>query len=198
MFIGILIFIAFFELIVYSLQISHGSLSIRYLQGGVFESMIPQTFRLWNWVFYFMIGGVFKIIPVVEFLRPYTTPLSIFVLGILNIAFQMILLPAIGNIACEYFYSSFFVMAFSISIFNFILSQHISSNKTIKILSNLFLPVYAFHPFVIILLHSYGKPFWNFIGSFSPVIFWIAVSCITITISYFFMKIPLAQKLFRV
>ncbi len=32
----------------------------------------------------------------------------------------------------------------------------------------------------------------------APVVFWISVSIVTITISYFFMKIPFAKKLFTI
>lgn len=64
-------------------------------------------------------------------------------------------------------------------------------------MSKLFLPVYAFHMFVIQAL-SKMEVIWNIFGCLAPFVFWIIVSVLTITISYFFIKIPLAKKLFTI
>lgn len=64
-------------------------------------------------------------------------------------------------------------------------------------MSGLFLPVYTFHMFVITAL-SKNILAWNVFGCLAPLVFFIAVSTITIFISYFFIKIPLVKKNFTI
>ena len=195
-FVAILLALCFFEFIVYTQQICHTSLKTKILQ-GVLESSIPQTFRLWNWLFYFILGGVLKKEEVINFIKSYFSVWTVIILGAINICLQMLLLPALKKIQCEYFYSAFFVIAYTSAIFINICSRRITNNKFISEMSKLFLPVYAFHMFVIQAL-SKMEVIWNIFGCLAPFVFWIIVSVLTITISYFFIKIPLAKKLFTI
>ena len=157
--------------------------------GGA-ELLIIQTFRLWNWLFYFCLGGYIKYCH-------YENIRFVFIIlmFLLNVVFQEILAPFIGTEYCEYFYSSFVVMVLSGMIFKYIIDRQIRDGVLLKNISALFLPVYTSHMFII----SYtNKLFSNIdLGYVEPLIFWIFVSFITIIVSYFIMRTPIVNKIFR-
>lgn len=157
-------------------------------QGG--EAAICQTFRLYNWIFYFCIGGILKRIPI-------TPSCIIFVFSVIllivNIVIQEWLNPYIGNEFCEYFYSSPYIMLLSIFIFISVLHSKFKCEKLVKYLSILFLPVYTFHIFVIYFVTPYFS-----LGYFiEPLICWIVVSLITILLSSIIIKIPVIKDIFK-
>lgn len=157
-------------------------------RGG--EALICQTFRLYNWLFYFCIGGVIKRIPITP-----TRIIFIFsaILFIINIVIQEWLIPYIGNEFCEYFYSSPYVMLLSICLFILVLHSKFKCEKLIKLLSNLFLPVYTFHMFIIKYITSY----FNFGIFIDPLISWMVVSLITILLSSIIIKTPVIKDIFK-
>lgn len=161
------------------------------------EPQICQTLRLWNWLFYFMMG--------VFFMR-YKIRLSIntfFVLvlsggGILNVLFQRWLINDIDNAACEFFYSSMPLMVLVGLLFAVIVSLKLSDavKKCIGVISPLFLPVYTFHIFFTARI---------FRSALSVGIYWLDsillfffVSILSILFSYILMRIKYVDKFIHI
>ena len=158
------------------------------------ESQIAQYLRLYNWLFYFLVGGLLFIYKDKVKLRfKYFT---IVTLLLLNVFFQELLRPLMNSSLCEYFYSSFFVELLSLSIFIYILHMKLNNSRSINLLSKLFLPVYIFHPFFIpysnrICFHFFNVEFALFARFF-------VVSFLSISFSYLFMEIPYMSKVFKI
>ncbi len=80
------------------------------------EHATIQTFRLWNWVFYFNLGGLFKKYPI-----KVKLPIVLLLLVISDAALVN-LTPAMPSIYCEYFYPFLIVQLFSFALFAFVKS----------------------------------------------------------------------------
>lgn len=164
------------------------------IEGEPLEMKIIQTFRLWNWLFYFMLGGVIKLYNC-KLKEANIKLLLVAILGLLiiNVFFEECLKLEIGSPYCEYFYCSFIVMLLSFFVFVFFLNTEIKCSKAIKVLSGLFLPIYILHPFFI-------KGIENIVPflSTSPFMLFISVSILTVIIAYFIMRIPVINSIFKI
>ena len=124
--------------------------------GGKYgEYNIIQTFRIWNWLFYFLLAGGIKKSQII--INQSLLKLFIILLLILNIFFQEVLKPIIDTPFCEYFYSSFPVILLSTSLFLFIINCKVTNPsicRFVNFMSPLFLPVYLFHPIFLDLLSN--------------------------------------------
>lgn len=77
------------------------------------ENATIQTFRLWNWVFYFNMGGLIK-----EYQVKIKFPIVI-LLFVVSDVLLMYLTPLMPTIYCEYFYPSLMVQLLSLALFSF-------------------------------------------------------------------------------
>lgn len=153
-----------------------------------------QTFRIWNWLLFFCIGGYIKY----QNLQFNIKPLIIVCVFVLNLIFQALNIKFINSTYCEFFYSNLIVQILSVIIMGFILSLNINYSKSINLLSNLFLPVYTIHIFVI----PYVDKFLNSINvsfveckALYAMLFSIIISVI---LSWIVMKFPLSNKIFKI
>lgn len=113
------------------------------------ESSICQTLRLWNWLTYFLLGGIIRKI---NYCSKGTLVTFVLIFLGINPFFQQWLIPYVGNDYCEYFYSSFLIVAGCGALFLCVKSLNIKDSKIIPLLSKLFLPVYALHKIIIMVL----------------------------------------------
>ncbi len=159
------------------------------------ELKISQTFRMWNWLSYFMLGGLIKGIHLDKKLLLVSTVLSAAATSVT----MLWLYPKLSSSYCEYFYGSPAVVTFTLCIFMLITSCHIKNNGFIRVCSSLFLPVYTIHPIVIIYIKDYfhGYIDWLSTLSFGYFVYWISVLLLTCLISYLIMKIPYMNRVFR-
>lgn len=156
------------------------------------EQNVIQTFRIWNWMFYFCIGGYINFNKV----KPRISPWFIALLLVLNAFFQYVNIPLIKSSYCEYFYSSLIVQVLSVCVFLFMLKLLQKPYEYITILSGLFLPVYTFHMFVIVKLNHI---FCNLnLYGFEALLHWLSAIILSILLSLFILKIPLSSKLFKI
>lgn len=158
---------------------------------GIGESGVPLTFRLWNWIFYFMLGGFIQ-----NFSLDRNTLLNFLV--ILTISTLLImnwLDPYLHTHGVGLFYSCPIVIAFACSVFLFLLTFYYKDNPLIKEFSNLFLPVYAIHPIVII--YTYKLRHWLWTIDFGCIIYWLTVLLLTCIISFIILKIPFIKLIFK-
>lgn len=160
------------------------------------ELYCAQSFRLWNWLFYFLVGGLLSTCKKVIILSQKCYLVLIIIFLLLNIFFQFIFRPYMNSPLCELFYSSFIVELLSLFVFLYVLSNRIKQSKILEVLSKLFLPVYMFHP--LFLAFSSRVSFHFFPVEFALFIRFFIASFITICFSYFFMRIPYMSKVFRI
>ena len=162
-----------------------------YVEGKPFEFYIMQPFRIWNWLFYFCLGGYTKTISFK--IKKRNVTLCTILFFVINILFQELLLPYIGSKYCEYFYSSCWVMAFTLSLFLLITSITIVHSKIIELLSNLFLPMYTIHLFVIWFVRDH-----NVLEFGGVICFYLQCSLLSILLSFMIMKVPYIKSIFKI
>lgn len=158
------------------------------------QNYIIQTFRIWNWLFYFSLGGIIK-----ESNSLHYILLSKNKFGLLTFLFCGVFVLYVyymknhmGGI--EYYFGTPLCWLYASSMFIFILSLNIKESKIIKELSNLFLPVYVIHITVIKIIH--GSSLFNFLSL--PLLDFILVSIICIIIGLFIMRIPYINRVFKI
>lgn len=152
-----------------------------------FEQGIIQTFRVWNFLAYFLLGVLVRKInmPRLEFW-------VVAIAGCSYVGFNKL----IGGMGVEYFFSSPICMIYAITLFLWVKNLEIKDNHIIEILSKLFLPVYCLHVMVMnFLCEQIG---YNWGGGVGPVVNCALVATITIGISYVIMRIPFFNKVFRI
>ena len=166
--------------------------------GHPFEHYIKQTLRVWNWIFYFLLGAYVK----KNNIKVTITVKTIALLFVFNYIHQVVLQQFMNSLLCEYFYSSPIVIILVLGIFlwlsNWQINPQSRTASIISLLSKLFLPVYVFHMFAI----TYLKPAITIIYSscrlIAPLLVWLIVSLVIITLSYLLMRIPYINKFFKI
>lgn len=162
------------------------------------QTYVIQTFRLWTWFFYYLLGGFIaqfdkdiiknrfkrwmKIIVVLLFL---VSPLILFFLA--RITYH--------NFFAEYFYDLLFVKVVSLGIFLTIFSLALNqdNNKWIVFLSNQTMGVFIIHTYIMKL---WGKLFgFSFVGAY--LLFAIFTLCISFIIVGMLMKIPYFNRIVK-
>lgn len=149
------------------------------------EIYVVQTFRVWNWLFYFFIGGILRL--------KYSQGIKIGCVWVAALAVLYILFRwTMSNIAGEYFFASSLCALYSVVVFLWIVNMKINERfeKIIRFFSQLFLPVYALHMLVIYFLIP-------ILPEMPPVIVCIEIWFLTILISWIVMNIPSVNKIFR-
>ena len=151
-----------------------------------------QTFRLWNWLFYFNVGGLIRIY------RPKIAGSVVLALFIINFLFQYILTPLMPSNLCEFFYSSVIVMALSVALFSYLLNIDESKLKNINGGGKFFLPVYTFHMSILGNTEKVYEQYIYSVCGYTAPLFWIFVSILTILFAWMVLKIPYMDKVFRI
>ena len=102
------------------------------------RTYIIQTFRLWNWLFYFMAGA---------YIKQYGSPTRVPIWLVILMGLQCCLLVEYGPIlGVEYYHCSVFSMAYAYCVFAYCIGREWKETWFVKEMSGLFLPVYTFHP----------------------------------------------------
>ena len=162
------------------------------------QTYVIQTFRLWTWFFYYILGGFIaqfdkdiiknrfkrwmKIIVVLLFL---ISPLILFFLA----------RTTYHNFFAEYFYDLLFVKVVSLGIFLTIFSLALNqdNNKWIVFLSNQTMGVFIIHTYIMKL---WGKLFgFSFVGAY--LLFAIFTLCVSFIIVGMLMKIPYFNRIVK-
>lgn len=177
-----------------------------------FETIIPQPLRFWYWSFYFMIGGLVrellnkndKLLCVndVNLRHNYSNlggKLLIISLYALYVLYYLWAKKYVGQYGIEYLFGSLPCQILSISLFIIIIKNvQIKDNKIISFFSNLFLPVYSLHMFVISKT-AFISNYCNFdITSITALFYYLFVSAVTIGLSWIIMKLPILKSIFRI
>ena len=160
-----------------------------------FERHIIQTFRIWNWLFYFLLGAYIRMNETkFQKIKWYWI--------IPSIAIYILFFNLVKIGANEYYFCSPLCMTHSTICFTAIINLNISNSKLLSLLSNCFLPVYTFHTFIEVFLCSKTSLFRMLEHFFQTSVAYtleyiiVAISCLSI--SLILMRIPYMDKIFRI
>lgn len=159
-----------------------------------FEKRIPQPLRLWNWLFYFMLGGGLKWM---DYTRVNVKKLII----ILIASYLGYILPYLGMYFkgclhtpyCEYWYSCPAVILYALSVFIVVMKLDLNRmpmlSRMVFVLTPVFLPVYSYHIFFI----QFNR---NWFES-GPTLF-VSTLVMSIIFGKILMSIPYLNKMYRI
>jgi surface polysaccharide O-acyltransferase-like enzyme len=157
----------------------------------LFQSHIPQTFRIESHFSYFILGGVLKL------LRPkiakYASLRNVLFLYGLAIIYQIFMTRKVYHtLYCEYFYDSLIVICLSVILFSYLCKiNNVKWGGVIYVMSSLVMLIYIFHPFVIRLYEAW-------IDINSHIIKLIIVFSVSALLSWIISKIPYAKVVFKI
>ena len=156
------------------------------------QEYIPQTFRIYYWIMYFLIGAYVRIHQKKLLVIKYHFAI---IAGIIYTAFQLLIQTKVrmGN---EFFFGSLFCMVYAVCVFSSCLNIK-TSNKFITKSSALFLPVYTLHLLLYKNLcnryiHIKIEPNIDF------VLTYIIYASITVSFCWLIMKNKMMKDLFRI
>lgn len=159
-----------------------------------FEKKIPNTFRLVNWISYFMLGAyIQRNSSIIHYVKWYY-PVVGCILFTLTVLYGK-------QTNYELHFSSPFCIFYACSTFICCLKTNIHDSRILHVLSNIFLPFYAIHMTVI--WHLLGLPIFKDIESsmsspFSFILEWLFCASICTLTGIMIMKIPLVKTIFKI
>ena len=167
--------------------------SINFLLQMPVQTYVIQTFRLWTWFFYYILGGFlaqFDIDNLKSIFKGWMKVVSLLLLLISPIILFFIAKTTYHNLFAEYFYDILFVKVVSLGFFLtiFSLSLNQDRNKWIVFLANQTMGVFIIHTYI---MKVWEKLFgFNFVGAYLLfALFTLSVSFIIVgmlmTIPYF-------------
>lgn len=161
-----------------------------------FERQVIQTFRLWNWLFYFLWGAYICIhLDRFRLVKWYWIVPS---LAAYILFFRWMKLGA-----NEYYFCSPVCIVHATVVFVAILNLQIAGSKVIAELSKCFLPIYTLHTFIEVGLCT-KTPIFMQLEQIIPSITltycieYVVVAFICIVISLALMRLPYMDKIFKI
>lgn len=164
------------------------------LGGGYFlQSNVPQRYRLWTWMFYFLLGYYLGKIDFKNINEKYLWA-SVILTTIVAVSYQYLLcFKHLGKINSEFCYDNILVMLWSISIYLAFRAHLFKHEKMIESIGK--------HCFGVFLLHEYfSKCFLlteRINGALQAFIVWCGLCIICWVITWVLSKIPLIERAFR-
>ncbi|MEF9892575.1 MAG: acyltransferase family protein [Anaerorhabdus sp.] len=130
------------------------------LDKPLIQSYVPQTFRLWNHLAYFLLGGFLGKPELKEMIKneikPWKHLIILIILSVVIIIYQIYMgSHYYGTTYAEFFYDNFFVMAWNVTLFTFINRLELRNRKVIKVVEYISVNtfgVYAMHLYLLGLL----------------------------------------------
>ena len=158
------------------------------------QQYIRQTFRIWTWLFYFMLGA---------YIKQYgcSKHISWFFVLIMMATAAMFIIPSITHSSFEYLYGSVVCVLYAYCIFCACLNTDVRQSKIISALSSVFLPVYSFHVYFYLLTNMLVK---NYVSidmipaSLQGSICFVVVLTVSIVFSLLITRIPYVKNLFKI
>ena len=159
------------------------------------QQYVPQTFRLWTWFFYYILGGYLGKINIQEIKLTKLIKISFSIIFIISPILLFYLAKNVYHDApAEYFYDSMIVKIVSIGLFILFLKIEknivLKNNELIVKLSSLTMGVYIVHTYVLARVAKYI----NYNLWYNTVI----ILFVTLSISFLISRIIWSVKNFRV
>lgn len=166
---------------------------VYYLHGleWPFEENIPQTLRVWNWLFFFTLGAMLRRPGVLEALRPWCGPAAIAALLLANNLWQVKLdLNYYGQYMCEYYYTLPVTQMLCVAVFVWLMGVRLPRPcRPLQEVAPLFVPVYLFHLELVFYFQTRVE---------STLAVWAIAAALSIGLSYLAMRIPLLRRAFTI
>ena len=157
------------------------------------KKYVPQTFRIWYWFFFFMMGGVINRMNFTTFYTMKLLPVVLVGTAMIFLLFVYWFKYKINGI--EYFFGSFLCWMYACVVFIYCLSKKVN-HKFVIVVSKVFLPCYALH---MLIIQCYRKFFDTiFLGIWSPIVDYLMVVFFTISLSVLIMHIPIVKGVFKI
>ncbi|HGK9885175.1 TPA: acyltransferase [Streptococcus pneumoniae] len=162
------------------------------------QTYVIQTFRLWTWFFYYLLGGYiaqFTIEEIESRFKNWMKIVSILLLLISPIILFFIAKTIYHNLFAEYFYDTLFVKVSTLGIFLTILmlTLHESRRESIVSLSNQTMGVF--------IIHTYIMKVWEKVLGFNFVGAYLLFALFTLSVSFIIvgmlMKIPYFNRIVK-
>ncbi len=161
--------------------------------------VVPTSLRIWNWLFFSMMGGLLQIkqADISSRLKAIRTPfkiITVFISLLIMLMWMMIIKEYIGlDVSGSSAYSCLFVIGAAVAVF-MVLSSATVQSKWIGIISGWTLGVYIIHPFVLSVFAEYHPSFVSG-GSLENILFWILTLLSSALIVFVMKRIPLIRVL---
>jgi len=156
---------------------------------------IIQTFRLWTWLTYFLLGGFLRKIDILKKIDVNKKVIIMIIMISVMIIYEYFFsMRLYGNMYAENFYDSIIVLLTSIVTFITFKEMNIKENKIMNTMGSLTIGVYAIHGIIINILGTFLLLNNNFINiGYSIVVF-----IISMIISYIIYKVPIINQLIKI
>lgn len=162
------------------------------------QTYVIQTFRLWTWFFYYLLGGYiaqFTIEEIESRFKNWMKIVSILLLLISPIILFFVAKTIYHNLFAEYFYDTLFVKVSTLGIFLTILMLTLNENRreSIVSLSNQTMGVF--------IIHTYIMKVWEKVLGFNFVGAYLLFALFTLSVSFIIvgmlMKIPYFNRIVK-
>ena len=162
------------------------------------QTYVIQTFRLWTWFFYYVLGGYIAQFTMKELksrFKNWMKIVSILLFLISPLILFFIAKTAYHNLFAEYFYDTLFVKVSTLGIFLTILTLTLNENRNewIVFISNQTMGVF--------IIHTYIMKLWERIFGFNFVGAYLLFALFTLSVSFIIvgmlMKIPYFNRIVK-
>lgn len=166
-------------------------------KGYPLHMFVPQPFRLWTWLFYFLTGGLFSVLLFKE--HRLSLPVHGFLVLLFAIfndfAEKKIGLYLISSRLAEYFYDDISSIFLHILLFTFLMRIPLKEKvaRQISSFSNLTMGIFIVHPILLTALQTLYLPS----GTGTVLLFWMGLTLISFLITYVMSKIPIIRELVK-
>lgn len=183
--------------ILISLNIDLISLIRSINDNSIIQVHVIQTFRIWTWFSYFLLGGLIGKEKIKEFIIKnisITINIITFLLSIIVISiYQYNVGLLYKNHHAEFFYDNIFMFIYVISLFILIYRQNFNKYNSIDTISNNTMGIYIVHTTII---KSFTH-FYKFDTSLSNMVFIFIVFIGSSLLTLIMSKIPIVKRLVK-
>ena len=160
------------------------------------QSYVIQTFRLWTWFFYYILGGLIAQFDkefIKKGIKRWMKIASVLLMLISPLILFFLAKTIYHNLFAEYFYDILFVKIVSLGIFLTVLTLSLEENKWIVTLSNQTMGVFIVHTYVIKVLEKLLG--FSYTGAY--LLFPILTLCVSLIVVSLLMKIPYFNRIVK-
>ena len=162
------------------------------------QSYVIQTFRLWTWLFYYILGGLvaqFDKDIIKNAFKRWMKIVSILLVLISPVILFFIAKTIYHNLFAEYFYDILFVKIVSLGFFLTVLTLSLEENKSkwIVYLSNQTMGVFIVHTYIMKVIEKLLG--FSYTGAY--LLFPVFTLCVSLIVVSLLMKIPYFNRIVK-
>ncbi len=165
---------------------------------SIVQSHIPQTFRLWTWLAYYLLGGLLGKKQIIDFVLKHISVFFNWLILIITLVIISIYQYNMGlfyrDSRAEGFYDNIFTFIYGIGLFILICRYNFTKTNIVrKLISNNVMGIYIVHVTLIMIVTHFYK--FNTLITNIGLIFIIFI--VSLAVSIIISKVPLANKLIK-